>query len=433
MATALISPPAIDWTEDDGLYRRVQQFTKGVDDIMLGPLSTNKEPAKTRTLMCWLPENIKELVREAGKDTENNYTKVTDFLLEWAKPKTTVYNSFKMLRSLTQGSMNFEQFAAKVRKLVTDCNIQDAQDRDLVIRNFIVTGAHSQSAYRKCVEAGPDATLQKVLEIYRNEAAVQAHFQTRHNSQPVVHQISTQYPTLREEEEEDVHKLHNSQKRRYNQNAKAPTPEKRSRISSGRACRWCGNSHKPRECPAYGKACLNCGIMNHFARVCNKRQSPRNSPSSSPRRPQSPRNGSFRNYKSSNVNRLESDVDQAMAIRNLQEQLNHIQMHQQNQVNTHSLRTTSVFKMPDDNGIDYPPPFFISRNEPPTPQTSVKMLQSKEVEVCQLSERKSEHIRPAWISRSKESPVQQINCEVDTGAGCNVIGHNQAKELFGQE
>ena len=259
-----------------------------------------------------------------------------------------------------------------------------------------------------------------------------AHFQTRHNSQPVVHQISAQYPTLREEEEEDVHKLHNSQKRRYNQNAKAPTPEKRSRISSGRACRWCGNSHKPRECPAYGKACLNCGIMNHFARVCNKRQSSRNSPSSSPRRPQSPRNGSFRNYKSSNVNRLESDVDQAVAIRNLQEQLNHIQMHQQNQVNTHSLRTTPVFKIPD-NGIDYPPPFFISRNEPLTPQTSVKMLQSKEVEVCQLSERKSEHICPAWISRSKESPVQQISCEVDTGAGCNVIGHNQAKELFGQE
>ena len=108
MATALISPPAIDWTEDDGLYGRVQQFTKEVDDIMLGPLSTNKEPAKTRTLMCWLPENIKELVQEAGKDTENNYAKVTEFLLEWAKPKKTVYNSFKTLKGLNQGSMNFE-------------------------------------------------------------------------------------------------------------------------------------------------------------------------------------------------------------------------------------------------------------------------------------------------------------------------------------
>ena len=96
--------------------------------------------------------------------------------------------------------MNFEQFAAKVRKLVTDCNIQDAQDKELIIRNFIVTGANSQTAYRKCVEAGPDATLQKVLEIYRNEMAVLAHFQTRHNSQSMVHQINAQYHPLGEEE-----------------------------------------------------------------------------------------------------------------------------------------------------------------------------------------------------------------------------------------
>ena len=160
---------------------------------MLGPLSTNKEPAKTRTLMCWLPENIKELVRGAEKDTENNYGKVTEFLLDWAKPKTTVYNSFKVLRGLNQRSMNFEQFAAKVRQLVNDCNIQDAGDKELLIRNFIVTGANCQSAYRQCVAAGLNATLQKVLDIYRNEAAVQAHFQGRHNNQPTVHQLHTQH------------------------------------------------------------------------------------------------------------------------------------------------------------------------------------------------------------------------------------------------
>ena len=175
------------------------------------------------------------------------------------------------------------------------------------------------------------------------------------------------------------------------------------------------------------------GIMNHFARVCNKRQSPRTSPSNSPRRPQSPWSSQYRNYKSSNVNQLEADTNQAMVIHNLQEQLNQIQMQQQTQVNTHSLRTTPVFKMPGDNGIDYPPPFFISRREQRIPQASVKMLQTEVIEVCQLSERNLEHIRLAWISRSKDSPIEQIDCEVDTGAGCNVIGYNQAKELFDQE
>ena len=426
MATALVSPPSIDWTEDDGLYERVKQFTKGVDDIMLGPLSTNKDQAKTRTLMCWLPENIKELVRGAEKDKENSYSKVTDFLLEWSKPKTTVYNSFKVLRNLNQGSMNFEQFAAKIRQLANDCNIQNAEDKELLIRNFIVTGANCQAAYRQCVAAGPNATLEKVLDIYRNEAAVQAHFQRRHSIQPTVHHLD-------KEEEEDVHKLHDSHKRRYNQKTKSSYPENRFRTNNTRACRWCGNIHKPRECPAYGQSCLHCGIMNHFARVCNKRRSPRNSPSNSPKRTQSPRNSQFRNQSGSNVNRLESEFDQSLVIRNLQEQLNQIQMLQQKQVSTHSLKATPVTSKPEDNNIVCPPPFFISRTETNIPHTPIKMLQTETIEVCQLGERNTEHIRPAWISKSKNSPIEQIDCEVDTGAGCNVIGYNQAKELYGQE
>ena len=81
---------------------------------MLGPLTTYKEPSKTRTLMHWLPENIKELVQEAGKDTENDYRNVTEFLLDWAKPKTIVYNDFQMLSTLNQGSMSIEQYVTNV-------------------------------------------------------------------------------------------------------------------------------------------------------------------------------------------------------------------------------------------------------------------------------------------------------------------------------
>ena len=43
--------------------------------------------------------------------------------------------------------MNFEQFPANIRQLVNDCNIQETADKELLIRNFIVTGANCQSAY----------------------------------------------------------------------------------------------------------------------------------------------------------------------------------------------------------------------------------------------------------------------------------------------
>ena len=100
MATAVINQPSLDWTEDDGLHRRVDQFTKGVDDIMLGPLAGHKEPSKTRMLMCWLPKNIKKLVQEAGKDTANNYKRVTKFQTQLGQTKD---NSVQQLQG-TEGS-----------------------------------------------------------------------------------------------------------------------------------------------------------------------------------------------------------------------------------------------------------------------------------------------------------------------------------------
>ena len=70
--------------------------------------------------------------------------------------------------------MSFEQYVAKVKKLVNNCDIENAEAKESMIQNFIVTGANSQMAYRQCVEVGPGAKLDRILDIYRNEAAVQA-------------------------------------------------------------------------------------------------------------------------------------------------------------------------------------------------------------------------------------------------------------------
>lgn len=33
-------------------------------------------------------------------------------------------------------------------------------------------------------------------------------------------------------------------------------------------CRKCGKSHQPRQCPAYGVSCRNCGKQSHYAKMC---------------------------------------------------------------------------------------------------------------------------------------------------------------------
>ena len=41
------------------------------------------------------------------------------------------------------------------------------------------------------------------------------------------------------------------------------------------------------------------------------------------------------------------------------------------------------------------------------------------------------HIRPAWLSLEPNSPIQKLNCEVDTEAGCNVLPYSILKSTFG--
>ena len=54
MTVALVKTPSIHWTDDDGLYKRVEQLTKGVGDMMLGQLATKKEFSKS---IMWISKN----------------------------------------------------------------------------------------------------------------------------------------------------------------------------------------------------------------------------------------------------------------------------------------------------------------------------------------------------------------------------------------
>ena len=78
----------------------------------------------------------------------------------------------------------------------------------------------------------------------------------------------------------------------------------------------------------------------------------------------------------------------------------------------------------------YSTPYFMSKGE--LPQTTCNSL--KTVQVSRLgANEQSEHIRPAWIAQSQNSKKHQLDIEIDTGAGCNVMPLFKVQELFGQE
>ena len=78
----------------------------------------------------------------------------------------------------------------------------------------------------------------------------------------------------------------------------------------------------------------------------------------------------------------------------------------------------------------YTTPYFITREE--LPQVECNSL--KTVQISRLgANEQSEHIGPAWIAQSQNSKKHQVDIEIDTGAGCNVMPLYKVHELFGQE
>ena len=80
--------------------------------------------------------------------------------------------------------------------------------------------------------------------------------------------------------------------------------------------------------------------------------------------------------------------------------------------------------------IPYTTPYFMSRKE--LPQANCNSLQTTQVSRLGANG-KSEQILPACITESQNSEMHQMNVEIDTGAGCNVMPLYKVKELFGQE
>ena len=78
----------------------------------------------------------------------------------------------------------------------------------------------------------------------------------------------------------------------------------------------------------------------------------------------------------------------------------------------------------------YSTPYLISREE--LPQVNCNSL--KTVQASRLGTNKqSEHIQPAWIAQSQNFKKHQVDIEIDTGAGCNIMPLYKVQELFNQE
>ena len=50
-----------------------------------------------------------------------------------------------------------------------------------------------------------------------------------------------------------------------------------------------------------------------------------------------------------------------------------------------------------------------------------------------INDTSSKHIKPLWLSTASGGPIYEVECEIDTGAGCNVMPLYLHKSLFGDK
>ena len=130
------------------------------------------------------------------------------------------------------------------------------------------------------------------------------------------------------------------------QNKKHVNPKNKKTLSHTVDCRYCGQHHvrDKDKCPARGKKCTACGIMNHIEAVCRSKQS-------SASGPQSGQNSRQHNHKGNSGNKIKSSrqTNNGQHVRTVEQSLSDYEIltvtHNEDVNSVHRNHSSKIFAM----------------------------------------------------------------------------------------
>ena len=72
---------------------------------------------------------------------------------------------------------------------------------------------------------------------------------------------------------------------------------------------------------------------------------------------------------------------------------------------------------PDYAQSEYTTSYYLTNDQPKASGKCFKTI----AKVHYMHNKDTEHIRPLWVAQSQGSQILQTDCEVSTGAGCNIL------------
>ncbi|XP_072398136.1 uncharacterized protein [Diabrotica undecimpunctata] len=192
------------------------------------------------------------------EDETNKYDLMMSLIDKYVNPRMNEsFERYNFITRVQKEGESFEQFLTSCRHLIRTCNYNEIDPEqtaeDKALRDKILLMGIRDSVTREALLRVDKLTLQKAIEFCRTSEQSKNQNLKFHNETKDVD--IGQVHKERNKDKLKGHRNYNNSKSKTNTNEKFK-------------CKRCQLTHGARECPAYGKKCKKCGILNHFAKSC---------------------------------------------------------------------------------------------------------------------------------------------------------------------
>lgn len=234
-----------------------RQFYNYIDANELNKKSEKVKVAHLKSRLDEEAYSVVEAFKLEHKTVENIFAELQKFV---EPKKSIIAEQFKFFKRQQYEGEPFDKFFIALKKMAKKCDFGDQEDNLLKVR--IVLGVYDNTLQERLLRT-PDISLDKIIDHCRATET------TRHNQSMLGKEEgirSVDVINYKDSSRGNQEHFKRMNTRIVNQKSKQLSTIQRN--NNEYDCKKCGYRHKIRECPAFNKKCMNCGILGHFKVGC---------------------------------------------------------------------------------------------------------------------------------------------------------------------
>ena len=278
---SFIVHPKEEWHLDiPYLHQHLSKFTTRTQQInfrlawenyaLATELNKKAQPVQVATLMTVIGEDAREVCSTftdwAQEGDDQKIAPVLKKLGEYCEPRKNIpFERYRFNRRVQDPGETYNQYRKALRKLAEGCNFEVINPKEILCDRLLFGIRDNKVRERLLKETS--LTLAKTDKICRASESTTAQMKLVENQTD---------PSSSVNEVADQESKRNKTRRRK------PKGKDGKNADKSKECWSCGTVHnrsKKELCPAFGKKCLKCSKLSHFAAKCRSKKGDNNSKS----------------------------------------------------------------------------------------------------------------------------------------------------------